>query len=456
MTKDKQQKTIFLFLASRIYMSDLLHTDYIKYLSGKYKVIVFLLEQEGITDPDKQYFKNENITYIKMNLPKSRFWMLFGVYLRNELIHKFDSNPAVKWRNRRVGDRKRLLLRKIAKFLPDFSPNFIFKLETMLVPGYKKFSEYVKKCNPSLVLTAAPGLNDFDTYAILCARRAKISSVAIDTSWDNLTSSPRHIRHVDYFILWNRWMKEMAKDLHGYNESHLFVSGAVRFDHYFRRSDFEVDRETFLKSKGLDPNNKTIFFAARNYGGFYEKFMKAFIQWQKENFFGQKLNLFVRIHPLDSMEPYQEYTDVKNIHIERGGELKQDDKKGGHKVEMNERDFINTKHTLKYCDLCVSIASTMSLEAMIFGKPVINIGFAEEFSSILNFPHYRPVIENGAVKVAYNLDELKKYISLYLNNPDIDKENRKKIIEMLVKPTDGFSYKKNVDFLETILNNKQS
>lgn len=211
------RKTIFLFLAVRSYISDLLHTPYLNYLRQKYNVVVFLRDSKNSGNPHDEYPQYDNVTYITFTEPKSRFWMLFDFYLRNEFIHIFDDNIAVQWRNKRAEDKNskgRLRIRKIAKLFPKklFTPSFFFILEQRLFPGYSIFKRYKDLYKPSAVLMATPGLNPFDTYALLCAKRASIPSVAINTSWDNLTSYPRHIKPVDYMIVWNNFMKQAAKN----------------------------------------------------------------------------------------------------------------------------------------------------------------------------------------------------------------------------------------------------
>lgn len=451
-------KTVFLFLAVRAYISDILNTPYIKYLSQCYKVVVFLREMEGIKDPDKEYYKNENITYIVAKEPQSRFWMLFGAYLRNEFIRMFDDNPAVKWRNESPKkDSRRKFLRKISNFLPKklFKPGFFFFLEKLFFLGYKQFKKFADKYNPVLVLTAAPGLHPFDTYAILCAKKAGIPSVAMNMGLDNLTVYPRHIRPVDYLIVWNKMNKEQAIKWHGYNKNNVFVSGAMRFDHYFIPSKKEKSREEFLQSKGLDSKAKTVLYAAKTYGMFYKNFINNFIQWQKENVFGEPVNLFVRVHPLDSLSDFEEFFNVAGVHIERAAaDLKQDDKEKGHKVEMNEDDLINLKDTLKYCDVCVTITSTMVVELFLFDKPVVTSAVPDGRTAGLKFLHNQPYFENKALRVAHTYEEIKKYLAEYLKSPELDCEGRKKVVEYMAGPSDGLAYKRNVDFLDTILKNK--
>lgn len=446
-------KTIFLFLSNRAYTSDLLNTQYIRYLSEKYKIIVFLPEREGKTN----YFQNRNIAYLRIPEPKGKFWTLFDVFLRNELIHQFDELPAVQWRDRRVKDRRRLFLRKLSKFLPKkiFSPDFFSLVEKIFLPGYKDFLKYVKKYKPAIVLTASPGLWPLDAYAVLAAKKAGLLTAAINFSWDNLTVYPKHLRRTDYLIVWNEMNKKEALELHCYKENQVFVSGILRFDYYFTKSAKEASRQEFLKSKNLDPSNQTILYAAKTQGRFYKDFIKSFIDWRNQGSIPKNLNLFIRLHPLDSMESYRDFFGQPNIHLEYGGSPKQSDAEKGQKIEMDEDDLINMKQTLKYCDLCLSVSSTVSVEACIFDKPVINIGFVPEFSEILNWNHYQPLVEKQAVRVANNMKEVMDYLNMYLKDPSIDSRGRKEIVETIVKPTDGFSYKRNVDFLDKILKSNE-
>lgn len=442
------KKTVFLFLSNRRLVSDLLHTDYIKYLGSKYKVVVFLTED---FQPES-YFKNENIEYLTIARPKGKFWTIFDVFLRNELIRIFDNNPAVQWRNRRVTDSRRLFLRSISRFFPKniFTPRLFTFLEKLLLPNDKFFLECVKKYKPALVLTVSPGLWQPDAFAVLSAKKAGIPTVAISCNWDNLTVYPRHVRKTDYLICWNDVQKEEAIKHHGYKEDEVFVSGAPHFDPYFIKSEGELSREKFLKNKGLDHNKKTIFFASQAVASFYRDFLNSFIDWRKRDKFFKDINLFVRIHPLDSMKVYEEFFNQPGIHIEYPSKL-QEGNMGGQKIEMDKEDMVNTKLTVLHSDLCLNISSTMSIEAFIFDKPVINIGFEPSYSEILQWFHYKPLLTEKAVRVANSMEEVKKYIKMYLDNPALDQAGRRRIVQAMIKPTDGFSWKRNVDFLEKII-----
>lgn len=166
----------------------------------------------------------------------------------------------------------------------------------------------------------------------------------------------------------------------------------------------------------------------------------------------------MRIHPLDSIDPIKKYIGLPNIHIEYGSsDLKIDPSYNkGHHVEMKEKDMVNMKQSLQYCDVCVNIASTVTIEAFVFDTPVVNISFAGVSGAILRFLHYRPIVEAGAVKVADTMEDVGKYVKMYLADPTLDQKARKKIVDLFIKPTDGYSYKRSVDFLDTIIKNSRT
>lgn len=448
-------RTVFLFLGTRGHISDIVHTPYLSYLSRKYRVCVFLPDQmgEGRTDTSG-YPRNENIEYIILPRPYGKFWTFFNELFRNELIRRFDDNPAVIWRNKRASNPRRLLLRRLASFIPRnlFSPDFFTFLETRLLPNYRNFVQYAEQYQPSLVLTATPGLFPFDAYAVLCAKRRGVPSVAINFTWDNLTSYPRHIRKTDYLVCWNSMVRKFALSLYRYADKNLTTSGSIRFDQYFSRTQRKrISREEFLKDKGLDPSEKTVLFATNTFGTFHRDFISSFLKWREKGLLGGEVNLFVRIHPHDAMSDFEDFIGLPGVHVEYAGTPAQDDSERGEKVERRLHDVENTVLTLKYSDVCVNIFSTFTLEAFIFNLPVISPGFILGYDNeFLDFLHYRPLREAGAVRLAFTMNELLNELQTYLAEPQRDSAARAQIVERLVRPADGFSYKRSVDFLDKI------
>ena len=125
----------------------------------------------------------------------------------------------------------------------------------------------------------------------------------------------------------------------------------------------------------------------------------------------------------------------------------------GSRVEMDEEDLINVRRTLRYSDVVVNYASTMTLEAFCFDKPVVNIGFPASYLDAYSFTHYKPIVDAGAVRLSKSLDELIQNVLRYLKFPETDRENRKKIFDRFIYFEDGLSYKRSVDYIDSILKN---
>ncbi len=450
-------KTVFLFLSTRIYISDALHTPYIDELAKKYRVLVFLPVLKGSKNKidTSKYYQHKNVSYHTLPDPRGKFWTLFDVLLRNEFVRRHDHTIPIQWRDKwkRKADKRRVFLHNIARLFPRkfFSVEFFSFLEKHFMPDFALFKTYAKKYKPHLVLVSTPGFIPFDAYAIGCAHKMKIPTVAFNFSWDNLTSYPRHIRKTKYLVCWNNFLKEKAFNLHNYAKGNVFVGGVIRFDHYLRTLKGETAREEFLKSHRLDPNRKTVLYAARSHGTYFKEFIQTLIKWQKEDAFVEPINLFIRVHPLDTLDDYKEFANVPNVIVSLSGSPQSNTVSGRNNIETEAKDWVIKKDTIRHCDICLNLVSTFTLEAFIFNKPVINFGFVDHYSGILKFPHYAPLVEVGASRVAETIDDTKKYINMYLKDPSRDTAERAMIVKRFVEPTDGYSYKRNVGFLEEIL-----
>lgn len=448
-------KVVFLFISNFVYSSDLLRTEYIKYLSSKYKVVVFM-PPEAFCEDNKPYFKAENITYVSWGLKFPKFWNLFGKFLRYSMIRKYDFEPVVI-RNRENGmkDWRRKFLRIVSYVLPEkFWTNSLFtKLELFFLPQSKEFDEKIKEYKPSLLLTATPGFSHFDAEAILLAKKAGLKTASINFSWDNLHNGGMHFRHPDYLIVWNEIIKNTAMREYGYPQEKVFVSGTMRFDPYFKNIPGEKTREEFLKAKDLDPNEKTILITTVTKGNYPDEhlLLGELLKVRDEGKFGGFPNILVRMHPKENFSNFKTYLDskIKNLHVEFPGRLLS--KEMGTRIEIQEEDIANLKNTLKYSDVSINYLSTMTLESFIFDKPVVNINFPDKYHRGYTFRHYKPIVDANAVFLSKSFEDFVSDINLCLKDKDIKQKERHIIFDEFIHFKDGLSYKRNADFLDKII-----
>ncbi len=430
-------QTVFLFIPNYVYSSDLLRTRFIAALAERLRVIVFL---PVAPDP---YPQHPNVTYLPWRLQFPDFWTFWGKTVRVPLIRMFDHEPLVQ-RNYQLsfGHWKRKALRRAAFFFPKYfwTPDFISRLEGRFLPRSKLFERHLRQYRPHLIITPTPGFTEIDAEAITLASRAGIPTAAIDFSWDNLTSNCKHLRKTDFLVCWTERMREQAIRIHHFPPAHVFVSGVVRFDHYFARQPGEQSREAFLRSKGLNPQERTILLTTVTKGNYRDepKVLGALIRARAQGRFPGFPNLFVRLHPKeDNFDEYREFVRQPGVRVERGG--KEREKNLGSRIELDQDDLVNLKDTLRHADVVINYASTITIEACAFDRPIVNIGYPPYFMNAYSFTHYRPVVELGAVRVARSEGELLEEVGANLADPARDRDARREAVRHFIGFTDGRS-----------------
>jgi len=112
-----------------------------------------------------------------------------------------------------------------------------------------------------------------------------------------------------------------------------------------------------------------------------------------------------------------------------------------------------------HCDLNINVTSTMTLDFAAMDKPSVNIAFdvtqppphgMPVWDFLFQFDHYQPVIELGAARFARSPDELAEHVNAYLENPSLDREARRKLVELEVGVPIGSSSERIVQVLAGI------
>ncbi len=442
-------RTVLLAVPHWVFSSDLLRTNYLKYLSEKYRVVVLSPLFDAVEAKRRGYYQSPNVIYQKWELENSGLWDRMKFW-RIALVNEFDYLASIRHFYKRPNYKdswKRRLARALGlPFKKFLTADFFTRLESKKIRVSLAFEALVKNHGIELVVTATPGFSPFEAELIHLAKRAGLTTVAVNFTWDNLTMNSKHIRKTDFLIAWNEVMRKEAADIHNYSPEKVFVSGTPRFDPYFvDDSDAGVGagkkdpgRAKFLKSKGLNPDYKTIFHTTVTKAyPFQKKYINDLIKLRDAKKIPY-VNLLIRVHPLDLIENYSEFKNVPDFCIEKSGK----------EVEMSYDDLLNLKYSLKYTDVNINYASTITIEACVFDKPVINIGYLDRFALAYEFNHYLPIYESGAIKLAKTDEDLPRMINLYLENPNRDHEQRLTIVDKYVQFTDGLSYKRSVDLLE--------
>ena len=105
----------------------------------------------------------------------------------------------------------------------------------------------------------------------------------------------------------------------------------------------------------------------------------------------------------------------------------------------SEPDMAELANLAHHCAACVNIASTLTLDFAIAGKPSINLAYDTTTPPPLGRPlwehyfqydHYRPIVELGAATIVRQRDQLGAAIQAILATPDATLATREQLIQM--------------------------
>jgi hypothetical protein len=327
----------------------------------------------------------------------------------------------------------------------------LFRALDRLLSRNPVFDQYFRTYKPDLILLANL-FEDFEVDFLKSAKRHGVKSIGLTNSWDRATA--RCILRVipDKTIVFNdTLLDQMATHSH-IPRSDFFVSGIPQYDDYF--SPPSVTRDEFFKSIGIDPQKKLVVYSP--IGGMFSNsdwdIMDHLHELHMAGKFGNDVEILVRFSPNDFIKdadlkkrPYLHYQNPGT----RFSSVRSTD------WDMNGRELEELRNTLHHMSLILCYASSISVDAAVVNKPVINIDFEIKDNGKLSksptvfygMTHYAKALSYGGVRMARNTDELVTWVNKYLKDPTLDTEGRKKLAVAQCQFLDG----KSVDRISTFI-----
>lgn len=296
---------------------------------------------------------------------------------------------------------------------------------------------------PSLIVSS--GLFQFEQPALFeAARKLGIPTIAYIPSWDNISTKNRMVYRYDGYIVWSEQVK---RELHEFypatKEAPVYVVGAPQFDVFFNK-DFHQSREDFCREQGLDIDLPIIVYALGS-PNFLQEHHGA-IEFAKRVVRGDvgRVQLLIRPHPIhdnaemkamfDSFGPSVRLQESPNAGIELV-------KRSQDREQVTE--WINT---FRHADVVINLSSTVTIDAAMFDKPVVNLDFDPQPSRTdhqlvkdINhkWNHFKPIAESGGAWLVDDFDQMVDAVKTYLRDPSLHRERRKWITEYVCGYVDG-------------------
>lgn len=351
----------------------------------------------------------------------------------------------------------RLLLLKTASRLPGARRIFRFAERHLFPQRLDAVAGFFDRYRPSAVLSTSL-ISGFDVLFLKEAGRRGVPTISMPKGWDNITKE-YYPYLPDWFAVPNDIARRAALTLQDMPPARVRTVGLPQFD-WYARPEIRISREAHLRSKGLDPARKTIFFGSE--GAWSEndwRIAEELYAWVRDGAFPAPAQLFVRPH----------YSDVRSA--------KFDGLRGKPHVFVDDYprvDFLVDKwdpsvaetvdftNSIFHADVVVNIASSLALDGAAADRPVVLVGYGCEFEGatdvtvpkLYGSDHMRWVAKTGGAPRADSPEELKALISRAFIDPAHEKEGRTRLRRELCYRIDGKSSERLADLvLEAVQSN---
>ena len=327
----------------------------------------------------------------------------------------------------------------------------IFRFLDIFFIRDNSFDKFFEKYHPDLVFLANL-FEDLEVNFLRATKKHNVFSVGLINSWDRVTA--RCILRIipDELVVFNDNVKsELIKTNH-INPSKIVVSGVPQYNHYFLPTTTTED--AFRKRFDLKKEDRLILYSP--IGGQFSnsdwEMIDLLYALNNKNKFGNNVKILVSFPPNDFIrdEELKKRPSLLYQYIgTRFSKVRSTD------WEISAKELAELKDTLRYMSMIICYSSSISIDAAIFNKPVININFEiKDSEKLLKSPtifykmtHYRKAIETGGITLVGSEEELVVWVRKYLENPALNNEGRIRLVSQQCGFTDGQSVSRIVRVL---------
>ena len=306
------------------------------------------------------------------------------------------------------------------------------------VAKWPQGEELLRKYQPSAVVVSNPMAAD--GVPIDYCRKHGIYTACMLESWDNLTVRGAFYSSPQDLLVWNDLIRRQAIHFHQYPLERVHTVGIPSFDIYTHPELLPNEME-WRKSVGLPENGPVIVYStsAQIIYGREDVIIDNILHARETGILPANANLLIRPHPADDFAAYDKYKGRSAVAIQYPYAAVGSD---GNDVTMGKPLMLAA--TMRYAAVVINVFSTMCLDAMANGAPVIVIGFdavpVPPERSVRNYTelqHIKELLEFNAVSLANSNEELLGFINQYLNNRSFNLENRQKCVAAETFGLDG-------------------
>lgn len=309
-------------------------------------------------------------------------------------------------------------------------------------PASDHYRAYYRETQPDWVFNASHVHSTIATPAIHAARQLGIPTATFLFSWDNLTSQGPIYPLYDHYLVWNEDIGRQLREIYPQiREDQITVTGTPQFDFHFDPA-LEWSKARFCEATGADPTRPIVLYTTGmpNHMPAEEVLVESLADMLAE--MPQRPQLMVRVYAKDRSNRFDEVIARRRdiLFPKALWEM--------HWLTPLEEDGPLWSNMVRYCDVGINVASTVSLELFMCAKPTINVAYnppgvdisPKDYASYYHYDHYRPVAESGGLALVCSPQQMREALTEALNQPLARKEAQKRLLRTFFADTlDGKS-----------------
>lgn len=316
-------------------------------------------------------------------------------------------------------------------------------MATIKLRSTNYFNDLYREVQPTLVFNASHVHGPAGILPVRAARDLGIPTVGFVFSWDNLTSRSRIMEPYSDYLVWTQQIKkDLLRIYPKVKVTNVHVTGTPQFDFHCQPTNW-LTRAELAQRIGFDESRPFILYTTGIDRHFPEehRMVELIIKMLQE--MPQKPQLVVRNYvkgTSDAMQALMHSSPPDTFFPPMEW-----DSQWFMPTEEDQRVYTSM---LRECALGINAASTVSLELMMFQKPIINLGFDPPGSHLPphlrfsrhtdEFDHYIPVVRSGAVMVARSEQDMAEMLKRGLAESNALAEHQAQFLrEMFDDTLDG-------------------
>ena len=446
-------KTVLANISNSFFVRNFLRSDASKILLENGNIHLVLLSPKNKIDYYRKEFPDKLISFDVLPDVRNSKIERFFKFLETASIHTKTSYMLTKSQYLRRTGLKRA---RALSYIDFFERYILWHLgrfhfwRSMIRRAYSffkndEFRKILDIYNPDLVFL--PSMIYSEDYVLArAAKKKKIKTLGMTLSWDNFYSKTLLMVPPDQLIVHTDRIVEQAKKL-GDFRGKIHVTGIPQYDIYFKRQNL-MPRGEFFEKIGADSSKKLLLYAFSGKSGLNIEFSVLEILYRaiKDKKIKDDVQVLLRPYPRYDF-PKEKFNELKEKYkflivqpVFHTGEGKGD-------WEFNEDAVELLANSLAHSDLVINMYSTFFIEAAIFDKPLVAIGFDGEknfeyWNSAVRFfdwEHLAQIGKTNGIARAKNPDQLSEFINRCLSDPQWLGEGRRELVLQQCQFTDGKS-----------------